>query len=108
LFGLANKSRATGGLRVDAGSVRNPNRKSKFVIDITGKPAGPPKILGGGPLCSWGLPWAGNITFRVVPLDFDIPKSRTASSDTISPGFEGNEKTVDNEKGKGKKKIWQS
>jgi hypothetical protein len=77
------------------------------VIDITGEPARPPKILGGGPLCSWGLPRAGDITFRVAPLDFDIPKSQMAASDTIPPAFEGNEKTVGNEKGKGKKKIWQ-
>jgi hypothetical protein len=106
-FELATRSRAAGGLRADAGSVRDPNRKGKFVIDITGEPAGPPKILGGGPLCSWGLPRAGGITFRVAPLDFDIPKSQTTASDRIPPSFEGNAKTGDNDKRKGRKKIWQ-
>jgi hypothetical protein len=104
-FGLATRSRASGGLRADAGSVRDPNRKGKFVIDITGEPAGPPKIPGGGPLCSWGLPRAGGITFRVAPPDFDIPKSQTAASDRIPPGLKGNVKTAGNDKGKGKKKM---
>lgn len=105
-MGLATRSRAAGDLRVDAGSIRDPNRKGKLVIDITGERTGPPKIPGGGPLCAWGLPRVGGITFRVAPPDFDIPKSQVAPSETIPPRGTQNAKT-DKGKGKGKQKIWQ-
>jgi hypothetical protein len=36
LFGLATRSRAAGGLRANADSVRDPNCKGKLVIDIMG------------------------------------------------------------------------
>jgi hypothetical protein len=72
---LATRSRAVGGLRANAGSIRDPNCKDKLVINITSELAGPPKILGGGPLSTWGPPQVGGITFRVALPDFDIPKS---------------------------------
>ena len=65
-----------GGLRADAGSVRDPNRMGKFVIDITGETTRPPKISRGGPLCSWGLPRAGGITSRVSPLILTCPNPK--------------------------------
>jgi hypothetical protein len=88
-------------LRPWAGSVRDPNNKGKFVFDLTGNPAGPPPILGGGLVCAWGPPCAGGITFRVAPLDFDIHKRQEADADKPPPGFEGN---IGMEKGKKKLK----
>ena len=98
MLGLARRSRAIGDLRADAGSIRDPNSRGKVVIDITGKPAGTPKISGGGPLCAWGFPHAGGIKFRVAPPGFDIPKT----TDKVLP--EGQPKVNAD---KGKKKIWQ-
>ena len=73
MLGLATRSRVVGGLRANAGSVREPNRKGKLVINIMGEPARPPKIPRGGPLCSWGLPRVGGITFRVALLVLTYP-----------------------------------
>ena len=98
MLGLARRSRAVGDLREDGGSIRDPNSRGKVVIDIMGKPDGPPKIPGGGPLCAWGSPHAGGIKFRVAPPGFDIPKA----SDKAPP--EGQPKANAD---KGKKKIWQ-
>jgi hypothetical protein len=72
-LGLATRSRAAGHLRADAGNTRDPNHRGKVMIDITGDPAGPPKIAGGGPLCSWGSPQAGSVTFRMAPLVLTYP-----------------------------------
>ena len=85
LKGLATRSRAASGLRANTGSIRVPNCKRKLVIDITGKPAGPPKISGGRPLYAWKPPRVGSITFRVAPSNYDIPKSQVVASDTIPP-----------------------
>ncbi|GLT72234.1 hypothetical protein SLA2020_441880, partial [Shorea laevis] len=112
-LGLATRSRRDGQLRPWAGSVRDPNSKGKFVFDLTGNPAGPPPIPGGGPVCAWGPPRAGGITFRVAPPDFDIQKRQEADADKPPPAFEGNrgmekgKEEVNDNKDKGKKKIWQ-
>lgn len=113
-LGLATRSRRDGQLRPWAGSVRDPNSKGKFVFDLTGNPAGPPPIPGGGPVCAWGPPRAGGITFRVAPPDFDIQKRQEADADKPPPAFEGNrgmekgkEEVKTDNKDKGKKKIWQ-
>ncbi|KAE8038553.1 hypothetical protein FH972_011052 [Carpinus fangiana] len=98
MLGLSKRSRAASDLMADAGSIKDPNSRGKVVIDITGKPAGPPKIPGCGQLCAWGSPHAGGIKFRVAPPSFDIPKA----SDKIPP--EGQPKANAD---KGKKKIWQ-
>ena len=84
-MGLVIRSKVAGGLRADVGSIRDLNCKAKLVINIMDEPAGPPKVPGGGPLCAWGAPRVGDITFRVAPPDFDIPKSQVAASDTIPP-----------------------
>jgi hypothetical protein len=107
MLGLATRSRVAGHLRADAGSTRDPNHRGKVIIDITGEPAGPPKILGGGPLCSWGSPQAGGVTFRIAPPGFDIPKSKAAATNEVPlvpPNANANAKKG---KSKGKKKIWQ-
>jgi hypothetical protein len=44
MLGLARRSRVAGDLRVDAGNIRDPNRKGKVVIDITGEPGGHQKF----------------------------------------------------------------
>jgi hypothetical protein len=77
----------------------NPNTRGKVMVDLIGNPSGPPKVLRGGPACSWGPPRAANgITFRVTPLDIDINKAKATSSDIPPPV---------GKKDKGKKKIWQ-
>jgi hypothetical protein len=95
MLGLTRRSRATGDLKADAGSIKDPNSRGMVVINITGEPVGPPKIPGGGPLCAWGSPHAS-------PPGFDIPKLQVAASDKVSP--EGQPKANAD---KGKKKIWQ-
>jgi hypothetical protein len=103
MLGLATRSRAAGHLRVDASSTRDLNHRGKVIIDITGELVGPPKILGGGPLCSWGSPQASGMTFRIAPPGFDIPKSKAAASNEVSLVPPNAKKG----KSKGKKKIWQ-
>jgi hypothetical protein len=102
MLGLARRSRAAGDLRADAGSIRDLNRRGKVMIDITGEPTKPPKILGDGPPCAWGSLHVGGIKFRVAPPSFDIPKSRVAASDKVPPEGQPNANA-----NKGKKKIWQ-
>ncbi|KAE7997475.1 hypothetical protein FH972_002111 [Carpinus fangiana] len=102
MLGLARRSRAVGDLRADAGSIRDPNSRGKVVIDITGELAGPPKILGSGPLCAWGSPHASGIKFRVAPPGFDITKLQVAASDKVP--HEGQPKANADKR---KKKIWQ-
>ena len=106
LLGLATRSRVVGGLRANAGSIKEPNHKGKLVIDIMGELAGHPKIPGSGPLCSWGYPRVGGITFKVAPPDFDIPKSQMAAIDKVPIESQPNA-NADKGKLKGKKKIWQ-
>jgi hypothetical protein len=104
-LGLVTRSRAASHLRADAGNTRDPNHRGKVMIDITGDPAGPPKIAGGGPLCSWGSPQAGGVTFRMAPPGFDIPKSKAAATNEV-PLVPPNANAKKG-KSKGKKKIWQ-
>jgi len=95
---LATRSRVGGRLRAHP-TQTNPNTRGKVMLDLTGNPSGPPKVLGGGPACSWGPPRvAGGITFRLTPPDFDINKTKATSS--YIPPLVG-------KKDKGKKKIWQ-
>jgi hypothetical protein len=65
-MGLATRSRASSRLRAYVGSVRAHNSKGKFVVNLTGEPAGPFAILGGGPVCSWSPPHGGSIIFKVA------------------------------------------
>jgi hypothetical protein len=109
-LGLATRTRASARLRSGATQASNPNSRGKLIVDFTGDPAGPPKIPGSGPACSWGPP-KGGITFRVAPPDFDISKLKT-STDIPPPGVEGvvemnKGKTIGRKHDKGKKKIWQ-
>jgi hypothetical protein len=95
---LAIRSRVGGRLR-EHPTRTNPNTQGKVMVDLTGNPFGPPKVLGGGPACSWGpLRAAGGITFRVTPIDIDINKAKATNFD-IPPPI--------GKKDKGKKKIWQ-
>jgi hypothetical protein len=95
---LATRSRVGGRLRAHP-TQTNPNTRGKVMVDLTGNPFGPPKVLGGGLACSWGpLRVAGGITFKLTPPDFDINKAKATSSDIPPPV---------GKKDKGNKKIWQ-
>jgi hypothetical protein len=52
---LATRTRLSDKLRSRVSHARNPNSKGKLLVDHTGDPAGPPKILGSRLACSWGL-----------------------------------------------------
>ncbi|XP_059462343.1 uncharacterized protein LOC132191382 isoform X2 [Corylus avellana] len=111
-LGLATRSRTSGRLRAVIRSGRELNNKPKLMIDLTGNPAGPPPIPGGGPVCSWGPPRAGGITFRIAPPGFDIHKGQGTAADKPSPSFEGVQrmengkgKSTTTNKDKGKKKC---
>lgn len=45
-LGLATRTRASARLRSGATQASNPNNRGKLVVDLTGDPAGPPKIPG--------------------------------------------------------------
>jgi hypothetical protein len=108
---LATRIRASARLRSGVTQASNQNSRGKLEVDLTRDPAGPPKIPGGGPACSWSPP-KGGITFKVAPPDFDISKMKTTSTDILPLGFEGvaemnKGKTVARKHDNGKKKIWQ-
>jgi hypothetical protein len=71
-LGLATRTRAGGRLREHVGSEREHIKKQKLIIDLIGDRIGPPQFLGYGPVCSWGPPRPGGITYRTAPPDFDI------------------------------------
>jgi hypothetical protein len=73
-LGVATRTRASGRLREHVSSGIKPGKKQKVVVDLTGDD--PPPIPGGGPLCSWGPPRVGSITFRTAPHDFDIQRGQ--------------------------------
>jgi hypothetical protein len=97
-LGLATRTRAGGRLRENVSSGIEPTKKQKVVVDLTGD--GPPPIPGGGPLCSWGPPKVGGITFRVAPHDFDIQRVQGTAA-THPHGFHQHVQRMD----KGKKKM---
>jgi hypothetical protein len=97
-LGLATRTRAGGRLREHVSNGRKPAKKQKFVVDLTGN--GPPLILGGGPLCSWGPPRVGGITFRTVSHDFDIQRGQ-GTAVNHPPGFHQHVERME----KGKKKM---
>jgi hypothetical protein len=65
-MGLATRSRASSRLMAYVGSVMAHNSKGKLVVDLTGEPARPFVILGGGPVCYWSPPHGGSIIFKVA------------------------------------------
>ncbi|KAE8009227.1 hypothetical protein FH972_005676 [Carpinus fangiana] len=69
---LATRNKAGGRLREHVRSGRELANKQKLVVDLSGSPDRPPPILGDRPLCFWGPPRVGGITFRIAPHDFDI------------------------------------
>jgi hypothetical protein len=75
-LGLATRTRTVGRLREHIRSGRELANRQKLVVDLTSNPVGPPPILVGGPLCSWGPPRVGGITFRIAPHDFKIQKGQ--------------------------------
>jgi hypothetical protein len=89
---LATRTRLSDRLRPGVSHARNPNNKGKLVVDLIGDPAGPPKIPGNEPACSWGPPNSG-ITFRVSPPDFDISKAKATTIDMPLHGFKGAART---------------
>jgi hypothetical protein len=100
---LATRTRIFGKLRTFVLQTGMHKSKGKLIVDLTGNPAGPPKVPGGGPACSWGPPRsATGITFRVAPLDFDMHNLVAASTAIPEPEVQGVAKKND----KGKKKMW--
>jgi hypothetical protein len=100
---LATRTRISGRLRASVLQTRMHKSKGKLLVDLTGNPAGPPKVPGGGPACSWGPPRsATDITFRVAPPDFDMHTLVAASTAILEPEVQGVAKKND----KGKKKMW--
>ncbi|XP_062163033.1 uncharacterized protein LOC133869950 isoform X1 [Alnus glutinosa] len=102
-LGLATRTRISGRLRTSVLQTGMHKSKGKLLVDLTGNPAGPPKVPGGGPACSWGPPRsATGITFRVAPPDFDMHNLVAASTVIPQPEVQGVAKKND----KGKKKMW--
>jgi hypothetical protein len=102
-LGLATRTRISGRLRTSVLQTGMHKSKGKLLVDLTGNPAGPPKVPGGGPACSWGPPRSAiGITFRVAPPDFDMHNLVAASTFIPQPEVQGVAKKND----KGKKKMW--
>ncbi|KAE8076516.1 hypothetical protein FH972_015162 [Carpinus fangiana] len=87
-----------------------PTSRSLLLI-LTGNLTGPPPIPGGGPVCSWGPPRVGGITFHTAPLHFDIQKGKGTVVDHLS-SFDEHVRRMDRGKispptvkDKGKKKM---
>jgi hypothetical protein len=97
-LGLATRTRAGGRLRENVSNGREPAKKQKVVVDLTGD--GRPPIPGGRPLCSWGPLRIGGITFRVAPHDFNIQRVQETAA-THPYGFHQNVERME----KGKKKM---
>jgi hypothetical protein len=117
-LGLATRTRAGGRLREHVGSEGEQTKKQKLIVDLTGDRTGPPQFPGCGPVCSWGPPRPGGITYRTAPPDFDIRKDMGPAADNPPPppGFmehvrrmnKGKEKSTTTVKDKGKKKMWEA
>jgi hypothetical protein len=105
-----------GRLREHVGSEREPTKKHKLIVDLTGDRTGPPQFPGCRPVCSWGPPRPGGITYRTVPSNFDIQKNTGPAADNPPSGFmehvrrmnKGKEKSTTTVKDKGKKKMWEA
>jgi hypothetical protein len=91
-------TRASSRLREHVSSRREPTNKQKLLVNLTG--TGPPPIPSGGPVCSWGPPRVGSITFRITLHNFDIQRGQ-GTVVNHPPGFHQHVQRMD----KGKKKM---
>jgi hypothetical protein len=116
-LGLATRTRAGGRLREHVGSEGQHTKKQKLIVDLTGDHTGPPQFPDCEPVCSWGPPRPGGITYRTALPDFDIQKDIGPAADNHHPpGFiehvrrmnKGKEKSTTTVTDKGKKKMWEA